>query len=90
MPGRGRNSAGLPQGGTGRPRRADACRPRPQGECRITNSPRLRTLETRHATLDRQITEEDARPRPEDAELSRLKREKLKLKEAMEKLRQAD
>ncbi len=56
----------------------------------MTNSPRLRTLETRHATLDRQITQEDARPRPDDAELARLKREKLRLKEEMEKLRRPD
>jgi hypothetical protein len=53
----------------------------------MVESPRLRTLETRHALLDRQITEEDARPRPDEAELARLKREKLKLKEEMEKLR---
>jgi hypothetical protein len=51
-------------------------------------SPRLRSLEERHAVLDRQIGEEDARPRPDEAELNRLKREKLRLKEEMERLRQ--
>jgi hypothetical protein len=53
----------------------------------MNNSPRIRTLEERHAVLDRQIGEEDARPRPDDAELARLKREKLRLKEEIEKLR---
>jgi hypothetical protein len=53
----------------------------------MTTSPRLRTLEERHAVLDRQIGAEDARPRPDEAELNRLKREKLRLKEEMERLR---
>ena len=52
-------------------------------------SPRLRTLEDRHAVLDRQIGELDARPRPDEVELGRLKREKLRLKEEIEKLRRA-
>lgn len=56
----------------------------------MTNSPRLRALETRHATLDQQITQEGARPRPDETELARLKREKLRLKEEMERLRQAN
>ena len=50
-------------------------------------SPRLRTLEDRHAVLDRQIGAQDARPRPDEAEINRLKREKLRLKEEIEKLR---
>ncbi len=50
-------------------------------------SPRLKTLEDRHAALERQIVQEDARPRPDSAELSRLKIEKLRLKEEMERLR---
>ena len=37
--------------------------------------------------LDRQIGEEDGRPKPNETELSRLKREKLRLKEEIEKLR---
>ncbi|RAI55943.1 YdcH family protein [Roseicella frigidaeris] len=50
-------------------------------------APRLRSLEERHAVLDRQIGDEDARPRPDEAELTRMKREKLRLKEEMERLR---
>lgn len=49
--------------------------------------PRLRSLEDRHATLERQIASEDARPRPDESTLSRLKLEKLRLKEEMERLR---
>lgn len=53
----------------------------------MTPSPRLRTLEERHATLDRRIGEEGARPLPDADALSRLKLEKLRLKEEMERLR---
>ena len=53
----------------------------------MMQSPRLRTLEDRHAALERQIVQEDARPRPDAAELSRLKIEKLRLKEEIERLR---
>jgi len=53
----------------------------------LQRAPRLRTLETRHAALETRITEEGARPRPDDATLARLKREKLHLKEEMERLR---
>ncbi|MDO9711164.1 YdcH family protein [Paracraurococcus lichenis] len=53
----------------------------------MNTSPRLRSLEERHAVLDRQIGEEDARPRPDEGELQRLKREKLRVKEEMERLR---
>ena len=49
--------------------------------------PRLRTLEDRHAILERQIASEDARPRPDDTALARLKREKLRLKEEIERMR---
>ena len=53
-------------------------------------SPRLKTLEDRHAALERQIEEEDTRPQPNATELSRLKLEKLRLKEEMERLRRED
>ena len=53
----------------------------------MNTSPRIRSLEDRHAVLDRQIGEEDGRPRPDETELNRLKREKLRLKEEIEKLR---
>jgi hypothetical protein len=53
----------------------------------MASAPRLRALEERHAALERQIAEEDGRPRPDDAELARLKREKLRVKEEIERLR---
>jgi hypothetical protein len=49
---------------------------------------RLRTLEERHATLEARIADEDNRPRPDAEALARLKREKLRLKEEMERLKQ--
>lgn len=48
---------------------------------------RLESLKARHATLERSIAEEDLRPKPDTATLSRLKREKLRLKEEMERMR---
>ncbi|WP_137180902.1 YdcH family protein [Roseomonas sp. AR75] len=48
---------------------------------------RLRALEERHAALEMRIAEEDNRPRPDTDQLSRLKREKLRLKEEMERLK---
>jgi hypothetical protein len=47
---------------------------------------RLQTLHDRHAALEARIADEGARPRPNDVELARLKREKLRLKEEMERL----
>ena len=48
---------------------------------------RIESLKERHATLEARITDEDHRPRPDDVALSRLKLEKLRLKEEMERLR---
>jgi hypothetical protein len=56
----------------------------------MAEGPRLRALEERHATLERQIGQEDARPKPDEATLTRLKLEKLRLKEEMERLRRGD
>jgi hypothetical protein len=47
----------------------------------------LDQLKERHATLESRITEEDQRPRPDSGTLTRLKLEKLRLKEEMERLR---
>nr|WP_084112500.1 YdcH family protein [Belnapia moabensis] len=55
----------------------------------MMTSPRLRSLEDKHAILERAIGAQDARPRPDELELARLKREKLRLKEEIEKLRRA-
>lgn len=40
-------------------------------------------LETVHANLERQIDEESHRPLPDQTHLTELKREKLKIKEAL-------
>ncbi len=46
------------------------------------------TLKTRHAVLETRIADEDGRPQPDPTALTRLKREKLRLKEEMERLRE--
>jgi hypothetical protein len=48
---------------------------------------RIESLKDRHASLETKISDEDHRPKPDDFVLSRLKVEKLKLKEEMERLR---
>ncbi len=48
---------------------------------------RIESLKQRHAALDAQIVAEDQRPRPDGAELTRLKVEKLHVKEEIERLR---
>jgi hypothetical protein len=48
---------------------------------------RIDSLRQRHQALESRIAEEDHRPRPDDAALSRLKVEKLRVKEEMERLR---
>ncbi len=53
----------------------------------MMNSPRLRSLEDKHAVLEARIGAQDSRPKPDDLELARLKREKLRLREEIERLR---
>jgi len=53
----------------------------------MQHAPRLNALENRHANLEQKIAQEGSRPRPDDGALTRLKREKLHLKEEMERLR---
>jgi hypothetical protein len=48
---------------------------------------RIESLTTRHASLEGKIFDEDSRPRPDDSMLSKLKLEKLRLKEELERLR---
>ena len=47
---------------------------------------RLDSLKRQHVDLEAQIFQEDKRPRPDAALLSRLKVEKLRLKEEIERL----
>jgi hypothetical protein len=53
----------------------------------MTQQARIESLKTRHASLDTRIAEEDHRPQPDQDALNRLKLEKLRIKEEMERLR---
>ena len=48
---------------------------------------RLDALKERHASLETRIFDEDHRPQPDTEALMRLKLEKLRLKEEMERIR---
>jgi hypothetical protein len=50
----------------------------------------LAALRERHAVLEIRIADEDQRPRPDSDALSRLKLEKLRLKDEMERLRRRE
>jgi len=54
----------------------------------MTPEPRLRSLTERHANLEKRIGAEGARPAPDAGTLQKLKLEKLRVKEEMERLRQ--
>ena len=47
---------------------------------------RIESLKTRHHVLETRISDEDHRPRPDPEALLKLKSEKLKLKDEMERL----
>ena len=47
----------------------------------------LEALRERHAFLETRIADEDQRPRPDAEALTRLKLEKLRLKDEIERLR---
>ena len=49
---------------------------------------RIESLKTRHHALDARISDEDHRPRPDPDALIKLKGEKLRLKDEMERLAQ--
>ena len=48
--------------------------------------PRLRSLEEKHHGLETRIEAESHRPRPDQALLTNLKREKLRIREEMSRL----
>jgi hypothetical protein len=50
----------------------------------------LMALKDRHAELESRIAEEDSRPRPDSDTLVRLKIEKLRIKEEIERLRTSE
>ncbi len=51
---------------------------------------RIEALSARHQVLERRIFDEDHRPAPDAATLARLKSEKLRLKDELERLRASD
>jgi hypothetical protein len=53
----------------------------------MTLQSHIEALKERHASLETRIAAEDQRPRPDPDALTRLKLEKLRLKEEMERLR---
>ena len=53
----------------------------------MTLQTRLDSLKERHAALEMRIADEDQRPKPDTDALTRLKIEKLRVKEEMERLR---
>ncbi len=52
----------------------------------MTVQSRVQALKQRHASLEARIAEEDQRPRPDGETLAKLKIEKLRVKEEMERL----
>lgn len=52
----------------------------------MTSKPSLEQLQKKHAELDDALRREEMRPYPDDAEVTRLKKEKLRLKDAMASL----
>ncbi len=48
---------------------------------------RIEALKGRHASLESKIVAEDRRPSPDNTALARMKVEKLRLKEEMERLK---
>jgi len=52
-------------------------------------SAHLYELSEKHRQLDRRITEEMARPGSDDLEIRRMKQQKLKIKEEIDRLRLA-
>jgi hypothetical protein len=57
------------------------------GTLNMSQQARLDALKERHAALEARIVDEDQRPRPDSETLTRLKIEKLHVKEEMERLR---
>jgi len=47
---------------------------------------RVNSLRVKHQSLEREIEEENARPRPDDLEIARLKKEKLQIKDQIANL----
>ena len=48
---------------------------------------RIAELERKHKALEEALSEEEKHPAPNDAKITEMKREKLKIKEELEKLK---
>jgi len=57
-------------------------------EVRMTVDARLQSLRSRHAKLEEELHREQTRPHADDAHIAELKREKLRLKDEIERLEQ--
>jgi hypothetical protein len=58
----------------------------PKGELLMSVETHVSSLARKHADLDRLVEQETARPIPNTLRLTELKREKLKIKEEIERL----
>jgi hypothetical protein len=63
----------------------DLLAPFPDRECLMPNA-HLESLTARHARLEANLADESRRPSPDQSRVTRLKREKLKLKEEINRL----
>jgi len=50
---------------------------------------RIEALRERHASLETQIQQETARPVPDDSRIAALKRQKLRIKDEIQRMEQA-
>jgi len=55
-------------------------------EVRMTVDARLQSLRSRHTKLEEELHREQTRPHADDAHIAELKREKLRLKDEIERL----
>jgi hypothetical protein len=73
------------------PAAADAGEPlRNGGTQSMSLNTRMEALKERHASLETRIFDEDHRPKPDSDSITRLKLEKLRVKEELERLRTLD
>jgi hypothetical protein len=52
----------------------------------MPNTERVRSLEAKHAKLERELSHEEARPAPSTAVVASLKKEKLRIKDELARM----
>ena len=57
--------------------------------CHVSTDARIENLKRKHSTLNQELWVEEPRPNPDQAVITELKREKLKLKDAIVSLEEA-